>query len=557
MIKDIKIYSSKDKVVSMENANGVIFFSGVVSKKEESFQLEKWIKSLLEELNNAKNATFSYLKDELTNLFGCFYLIIQSNIGCFIISDIIRSIPVFYGFHNDKLFITDNLEYYQRENGRFKIDIIRLEEYTSLGLVYGRNTIYRGVKCIQAGEIVEIKGSDIYSERYFTYCPSTIKIHFNAMSEFAEMFDKVLTSVFLRMQEQYGETNRWVVPLSGGHDSRLIVNYMYRLGIRNVICFSYGTEGNEQSLISKSVADALGYDWHFIEYTEAKWYELHKNKVIDEYINFAFNGISTPHLQDFLAIYELKKKGIIKNGDIIVPGHSAITAIGFNKDTYELKSDNNAVNYVYMRNIKWSNRKGDYRNSGYDSIKSIMSEFKILPKNLLAFINWQERQAKFIANSIRTYSFFGCQTAMPFWDKEIVDFWLSIPVEQLMGRKILFESENYGILENKILSIPFDASKKNDVKKTCKYKIKKILPNIFIAKLLSLSKHKVILKEGMNQIYALKANSITELLIPIEDFPKEISPYFTDDVKRYLYQMDSHFITTLYTIRKQLDKTKI
>lgn len=41
---------------------------------------------------------------------------------------------------------------------------------------------------------------------------------------------------------------------------------------------------------------------------------------------------------------------------------------------------------------------------------------------------WQERQAKFIGNSVRVYEFFGYDWWMPLWDKGFVEFWEGVPL---------------------------------------------------------------------------------------------------------------------------------
>ena len=42
---------------------------------------------------------------------------------------------------------------------------------------------------------------------------------------------------------------------------------------------------------------------------------------------------------------------------------------------------------------------------------------------------WQERQAKFIGNSVRVYEFFGYDWWMPLWDLEFVEFWEGVPLD--------------------------------------------------------------------------------------------------------------------------------
>ena len=99
------------------------------------------------------------------------------------------------------------------------------------------------------GEIIKIRGNQVCSDRYFKFTPAEIPVKHDNLAEFSKDLDKVLLSVFTRMIEQTPGVNRWIVPLSGGHDSRTIVNYLYKLGVKNVICYSYGTLNNEQSKI--------------------------------------------------------------------------------------------------------------------------------------------------------------------------------------------------------------------------------------------------------------------------------------------------------------------
>ena len=41
---------------------------------------------------------------------------------------------------------------------------------------------------------------------------------------------------------------------------------------------------------------------------------------------------------------------------------------------------------------------------------------------------WQERQAKFMCNSVRVYEFWGFDWRLPFWDAEAIGFWERMPL---------------------------------------------------------------------------------------------------------------------------------
>lgn len=78
------------------------------------------------------------------------------------------------------------------------------------------------------------------------------------------------------------------------------------------------------------------------------------------------------------------------------------------------------------------------------------------------------------------------------------------------------------------------------------------MPKALILVLLRLTGRKPKLHEGLNQIFALKARTVKELLHPVEDFPANLRPYFFEHLSRYTFQMSNQLLTTLYTIRKVL-----
>ena len=94
-----------------------------------------------------------------------------------------------------------------------------------------------------------------------------------------------------------------------------------RLGVDDVICFSYGQKGSYEAEISKKVAEVLGYRWYFVEYTNDKWYQCCHSFEMAAYNQYAGNFVSLPHIQDFLALQELQKEGKIPKKSVFIPGH--------------------------------------------------------------------------------------------------------------------------------------------------------------------------------------------------------------------------------------------
>lgn len=473
-------------------------------------------------------------------------------------SDIIRSQPLFFGQTSTGYFVTDDLGAYQSDFGYFEIDNNALEEFTVSGLVYGPRTVYKEVYALQAGQVVVIKKHSFHRKQYFEFKPVANPKEYPGLKDFVREFDQVLTNVFGRMIASCSPAARWVVPLSGGHDSRIIINYLYKAGVKNVLCFSYGVPNNEQSIVSKMVAHAVGYEWDFVEYTEKKWEELHLNGLIDRYVDYAFNGVSTPHLQDFLAIYELSRKGLIKEGDVFVPGHALDFIAGSHLNMLDIKCPDkeSAIDRVLKKNSQVPVNNREELSSPRITIGEIFDSVNVEPTYFQEYFNWQERQAKFIVNSIRAYEFFNFEYRLPFWDFEIVNFWLKVNPLQRAERKLFLASERAGILCDELKQIPFAGESSDKSKVSGKERVKKVLPEVIIQTFLRLTKRKVKLNEGLNTMYTLKAGSVKELLNPVTDFPEPILRHFRNLLGRYPFQMSYHFLSTLYSIRRLLSQKK-
>jgi hypothetical protein len=50
--------------------------------------------------------------------------------------------------------------------------------------------------------------------------------------------------------------------------------------------------------------------------------------------------------------------------------------------------------------------------------------------------DWRERQVKAVVNGQRLYDCYGLKWLLPLWDKELVDFWARIPLNQRTDQKL-------------------------------------------------------------------------------------------------------------------------
>jgi hypothetical protein len=188
------------------------------------------------------------------------------------------------------------------------------------------------------------------------------------------------------------------------------------------------------------------------------------------------------------------------------------------------------------------------------SIRDLYDEVQQDPKYFREYFNWQERRSKFMVNSLKGYDFLGYESCLPLWDKELVDFWLRVPDLDRMNRKIFHEAESQKLLLEPLKSIPFSWKRDPAGDSAMQNLLRDLLPGFVKTALLRLSGYKVQYSEGLNQIYALQANTLEEMLDPVDHFPVHIRSYFKDFLKRYPYQIDYHFLTGLLAIRNQLNR---
>ncbi len=370
-----------------------------------------------------------------------FYALISLQGGqLFAAVDRVRSIPLFYAQKAQEFYLSDCADWVREKVGNTKLDLLAKGEFLLTGYVTGSDTLFPDVKQIQAGECIFIEdtpgGITVEKHRYYEYIhnyPDSV-----TEEELITVHDEVLLNIFNRLiQIAAGRTI--VVPLSGGLDSRLIVLMLKRLGYDKVIAFSYGRPGNSESVVSKQVADSLGIQWEFVEYSNDMWYQWYHSDEYKKYASFSDGCTSLPHIQDWPAVWHLKKNNKIPQDSIFVPGHSADLPAGSRSvslpEIYEAGTINEAI---ILKSIlgwhyslfDWSDKAAKLLPVFNNRIMQVLGDINRLPDNACAFELWDvsQRQAKFIINSLRVYEFWNYDWWMPFWDHEYMNFWTGVPL---------------------------------------------------------------------------------------------------------------------------------
>jgi asparagine synthase (glutamine-hydrolysing) len=404
--------------------------------------------------------------DKIASANGSFAIVIKNHNKLWIGVDRLRSIPLFYTLQNSILYISDSAYWIKDKLGLQELDKISEQEFLLTGYVTEKNTLFSDIKQVQAGEylIVAQRNRNIITKinRYYRYLH---KDFFNKSKEELLIKLDVISKNFTERLIKSANGRVIVIPLSGGYDSRYIAAMLKKFNYENVICFSYGKKGNWESEISKKVADKLGYEWHFIEYTKIKWKEWFDSKEMKEYLKYGNNLTSLAHLQDWLAVWELKKYNRIPNDSVFVPGHTGDFISGghipgkyINRKKIE---QNEIIKDIFRKHYNlwnWSSKYNKLAPIFKKKIISISENFYgKLPEeaaNIFEYWEWQNRQAKFIVNSVRVYEIFGYEWRIPLWDSELMDFWSRVPLKYRIKKELyddyLFKNifKQYSILFN-------------------------------------------------------------------------------------------------------------
>lgn len=488
---DIKLH--KNHGFKWYDYNSVIYVKGYAFDKENRLLRDSKLVDHLIKLNVDTD-----INHALKELNGFYSIIINKEDRIIAIVDRNRSMPLFYALkETGELFLSDDAHWIKEKIGDEKIEGLSRQEFLLTGYVTGKNTLYSKVKQLQAGEflIYDKKKRTIEIHRYFELHHSNFRTE--DVQQLIEDLDQVHVAVFTRLIESLNGCTA-VIPLSGGEDSRLIAIMLKRLGYENVICFTYGKIGNWEAQISKEVADFLGYPWIFVPYSEKQWYELYRSREMLMYFRYSDGLASLPHIQDWPAVSFLKEKKLIPKDSIFIPGHSgdflAGSHIPSNYLDLDIISKKELVESIYHKHYSlWcSTYKSKLREIFEEKIAVSIKEKTFYTPEEAAdqseFWNWQERQAKFICNSVRVYEYFGYEWRMPLWDLEIINFWSRIPVEQRINRQLYF---NYVNSRHKFLNIRNKTLHNTILTKSKALKLPQLLKTYFrmMYYLLSYKKH--------------------------------------------------------------------
>ena len=449
MIKT-KFYLGKLRQWSYFKFNGYeIWLAGLNSEKQ--------IKNIYDVISKIKIIDTKLCNKIIQNLGDHFGIIILSQDWSFAAVDYSRGYPIYWSIKGDTLKLSTQANIISEK----KINQDQLLAFRMSGYTTHDNTLWKDVKSLQAGSYLFYKNTKkFHCKKYFTFLPEEFKklSRLKYITKLTQQIEKIIKK---SIKEVNGKTI--IIPLSAGLDSRLIASGLKHFNYKNVKCFSYGLKKNYEAKMSKKISEKLGYEWAFVEINHTKARKFYKSKKYINYLKSSNDGCATSTIQGLLAIDELIKRGYIKKSDILINGNSGDFISGghiphkISKNILDRKNLENFLDKILNDHIEkhyslWDNLTTDY-NKGlikkelYNQLKSEIKKNKIPFYSLIEFLEFENRQTKYVVNCQRIYDYYNLNWLLPLWDKAFIKFWEKVPLKHKLNQRLYKETLkrlNYG-----------------------------------------------------------------------------------------------------------------
>lgn len=374
----------------------------------------------------------SFIKDKLfkkeqliefiKELNGSFTIIIKKNEEMIIISDKVNSFPIFYKLSNNDGAISDDCE--ELVGGDTKLIQFNLDQLIFAGYVIGNETIYENIFQTRASEILSLNNNKYYRSTYF-YLVNSSDEDFG-LGFYHRKYLNVINNIGLRLVNG-AENRQLLLLLSAGYDSRLIANMLHQHNYNNVIAVTYGVRDTFEKDSAQKVANKLGFEWHFIEYSNEQIRKSISKMDFIEFAKFSANGTSRPHIQDIFVIDKLLNDKVIDSKTIILNGNRPRIYISkYVNETEKLMNLSKLEIIDHLINSDFITNDKKIKLNLRNKVEKELFEGSVIDQ--LDDWNHKEFISKFLFNLTRNYNFFRLEYRVPLLDDELVNFIKDLPL---------------------------------------------------------------------------------------------------------------------------------
>lgn len=399
----------------------------------------------------------------LSGIVGNFAAIVEGQRWIVAVVDKIRSYPIFYIERDGSFCVSNSARFLKKKLSLSEIDDISLLEFRMAGYVTGRETLYKFLYQLQAGELIVWDKINEVSERKRYYLFYSQEIRQESEDELIDELDYITNNIFQRIIEEAKGAPIWV-PLSGGLDSRLVLCKLKQLNYGNLAAYSYGPPGNYEAKAAGYVAEKIGVPWVFMPSTMKNAKKYFRSGFRRKYWDFSDSLCSLPYNQDIQCLWENRDEEIIPQDAIVINGNSGDFITGGHIPEYFINMDSvnmdMLIDSVIQKHFSsWLSLKTTLNmekiKGKLKSLLKIDERYELMPQVLakhLEWWEWQERQSKYVVNGQRNYDFLGLSWELPLWADEYLFFWRTIPLQmkcnQTLYKSYLLKKDFFGLFRD-------------------------------------------------------------------------------------------------------------
>lgn len=425
----MKIICERNRGYKWFNRDGV-FFRGYIQLKNGECYRENDAIDLLN-----KNVSYNDFCKSLSDFFGNYSIIICREEEIWLAVDISRSMPLYYDV--ELSCISDSAEAVRnfKSINNEEIDVNRALEMYTTSYVSGENTIFKSIKQLDIGSSAIIKNNKIDIHYYYVHKSKSINID---RSTALDMLEKTTNRALDRLKKILGN-RQIVISLSGGYDSRYLACSLKENGFDNVFCYTYGGRDSFEQIQSKKVADALGYQWQAIEYSDDDVKSIISEET-KEYFEYTNNYDYISYIQNYIAFKKIVNMELISEDAVVLTGLCNDMPTGFyTPDIEEVKqwgfSNEGCAVFLYNQRFIKFTLEDDSKKKFIKEIEADLEKWKIHVSDYEDFVhatdcaNTAYSHSRCFLHMNNVHEFFNHEWLIPCWDKELLEFWYSLPTE--------------------------------------------------------------------------------------------------------------------------------
>jgi len=396
----------------------------------------------------ARADSFARFQEFLEAADGCFSIVLHLEDGTvWAAVDAARSMPLYYS--TDGRFLSDSGPAVREALGvpREAADPAALGELFRCGFIAGPRTAYAEIAQLDAGQALECAPSG--ESRTAFYYAHIQKARDIGREEALRLFQRVSDEAFDQVIAAIGG-RPVVLSLSGGYDSRYVACMLKARGVEDVSCYTYGRKDSFEIQQSQKVAEALGYRWICVEYTDER-----RAGILDPtgktYLRETESyDYPASYTQNFPAVRHLHESGWIKPGSVFLTGLCNDMPTGFYeaslKDRFSGRFSLESFPEAVLPKGRLEKLPEAVRGAVLSVIETQRKELGLSPadsyQSFASAVDclWTIRDhSRQFLHMNDVHEFFGYEWLLPCWNRRLLEFWYSLPLEYRLSQNLYEE----------------------------------------------------------------------------------------------------------------------